>query len=271
VSVDSGPSERLDEQKILASLPAGASNRLRSFTVLSEVDSTNRYLLERKGAGEAGVHACVAEMQTAGRGRRGRAWLSPFGANLYLSVLRSFPAPAESLQGLSLAVGVAVARAMQFFDVPGIALKWPNDILLDGKKLGGILLEISTPGAASCRVVAGIGVNIDMPENAGASIDQPWTDLAAHGAHPGRNRLASRVLAEVIMAEDEFSQTGFEAFHRDWGLLDALRDREVVLQDDASKRWGTARGVDASGALLLEVDGQCQRIVSGDISLRVAR
>lgn len=263
-------SERLDEQQILDGLPAGASYRLRSLTVLEEVDSTNRFLLQREGAGEAGVQACVAEMQTAGRGRRGRAWYSPFGANLYLSVLRSFPAPPESLQGLSLAVGVAAARAMQFFDVPDIALKWPNDIQLGGKKLGGILLEMSTASAGSCRVVAGIGINIDMPREADASIDQPWTDLAAHGARPGRNRLASRVLAEVIMAEEEFSRGGFGAFHRDWALLDALRDREVVLQDDSSKRSGTARGVDASGALLLEVDGRCERIVSGDVSLRVA-
>ena len=270
MSGDSGPLELLDEQQILAGLPAGARDRLRCLTVLREIDSTNRFLLQREGTGEAGVQACVAEMQTAGRGRRGRAWHSPFGANLYLSVLRSFAEPPESLQGLSLAVGVAVARAMQYFDVPRIALKWPNDIQLGGGKLGGILLEMSSASDASCRVVAGIGVNIDMPGDASASIDQPWTDLAAHGANPGRNRLASRVLAEVIMAEEEFSQAGFEAFHRDWDLLDGLRDREVVLQDNASKRRGTARGVDASGALLLEVDGRCERIVSGDISLRVA-
>jgi BirA family biotin operon repressor/biotin-[acetyl-CoA-carboxylase] ligase len=263
--------EFLDEQQILAGLPAGARHRLRSFTVLREVDSTNRFLLEGTAAGEAGIHACVAEMQTAGRGRRGRTWHSPFGANLYLSVLRSFPAPPESLQGLSLAVGVAAARAMQFFDVPDIALKWPNDIQLGGKKLGGILLESSTVSAESCRVVAGIGINIDMPGDASASIDQPWTHLAAHGTHPGRNRLASRVLAEVIVAEEKFSQRGFAAFHRDWALLDALRDCEVVLEDDSSERLGTARGVDASGALLFEVAGRCERVVSGDISLRVAR
>ncbi len=261
--------ELLDEQQILSGLPAAASSQLRSFTVHGELDSTNRFLLEGEGFGDAGFHACVAETQTAGRGRRGRPWVSPFGANLYLSVLRTFTTVPESLQGLTLSVGVAVARALQSFDVRGIALKWPNDIQLGGKKLGGILLESSGASRGPWRVVAGIGINIDMPRDAGANIDQPWTDLASHGTHPGRNRLASQVLAEVIMAEEQFVAAGFEAFRRDWELLDAVRDREVELHADSGSRWGTARGVDATGALLLEVDGRRERVVSGDISLRV--
>ena len=261
--------ELLDEQQIVSGLPAAVSGQLRSFTVLGEVDSTNRFLLEGEGFGDAGVHACVAETQTAGRGRRGRPWVSPFGANLYLSVLRIFTTVPESLQGLSLAVGVAVARALQSLDVRGIALKWPNDIQLGGNKLGGILLEMSGGSGGPWRVVAVIGINVDMPGDVGTDIDQPWTDLTSHGAHPGRNRLASRVLAEVIMAEEQFDEAGFEAFRRDWELLDAVRDREVVLHAGSSRRRGTARGVDATGALLLEIDGQRERVVSGDISLRV--
>ncbi len=263
------PAEALEEQRILSVISAAASFGLRSITVLGEVDSSTRFLLEGEGFGEAGVHACVAEAQTAGRGRRGRAWVSPGGANLYLSVLRSFAVVPEFLQGLSLAVGVAVARAMQSLDVQGIALKWPNDILLGGAKLGGILLETSARGQGPWRVVTGIGINVRMPADAGAGIDQPWTDLAAHGAHPGRNRLASRVLSEVILAQAQFVEGGFGAFHRDWELLDALRDRQVELHDASGSRWGTARGVDAGGALLLEVQGRCERVVSGDISLRV--
>jgi BirA family biotin operon repressor/biotin-[acetyl-CoA-carboxylase] ligase len=263
--------ELFDEQQILAGLPLEAREQLASFAVLRQVDSTNRFLLEREDSGESGVHACVAEMQTAGRGRRGRVWHSPFGANLYLSVLRDFALSPESLQGLSLAVGVAVARAMGLLGVQGIALKWPNDIQLGGEKLGGVLLEMSTLSNLSCRVVAGIGINIEMPGDAGAGIDQPWTDLAAHGTHPGRNRLASRVLADVIMAGAEFSQGGFETFHGEWERLDGMRDREVVLQDNGGQRRGIARGVDSSGALLLEVDGRREAIVTGDISLRAVR
>lgn len=267
--METRPVELLNEQQILSGLPAAASDQLRSFTVLGEVDSTNRFLLEGEGFAGAGVQACVAETQTAGRGRWGRPWVSPFGANLYLSVLRTFTTEPESLQGLSLAVGVAVARALQSVDVRGIALKWPNDVQLGGKKLGGILLEMSGSSAGPWPVVAGIGINIDMPGDAGTNIDQPWTDLVSHGAHPGRNRLASRVLAEVIMAEEQFVEAGFKAFRGEWELLDAVRDREVELHAGSSSRWGTARGVDATGALLLEVDGRRERVVSGDISLRV--
>ncbi len=271
MSGNSGTLELFDEQQILAGLPLEARDQMASFTVLRQVDSTNRFLLEREDSGESGVHACVAEMQTAGRGRRGRVWHSPFGVNLYLSVLRDFALSPESLQGLSLAVGVAVARAMGLLGVQGITLKWPNDIQLGGEKLGGVLLEMSTLSNLSCRVVAGIGINIEMPGDAGAGIDQPWTDLAAHGAHPGRNRLASRVLADVIMAGAEFSQGGFETFHGEWERLDGMRDREVVLQDNGGQRRGIARGVDSSGALLLEVDGRREAIVTGDISLRAVR
>ena len=268
---DPRPLEALDQQQILSGIAAAACDRLRSLSVLGEVDSTNRFLLEGEAFGGAGVHACVAETQTAGRGRRGRPWVSPSGANLYLSVLRTFEAQPESLQGLSLAVGIAVARAMQSLGVQGIALKWPNDILLGGDKLGGILLEMSGRSRGPWRVVTGIGINVHMPGGAGASIDQPWTDLSAHGAHPGRNRLASRVLTEVILAQEQFVEEGFEAFRRDWELLDAVRDREVELHDTSNSRRGTARGVDGSGALLLEVDGRHERVVSADISLRAVK
>jgi BirA family biotin operon repressor/biotin-[acetyl-CoA-carboxylase] ligase len=263
------PAEALDQQRILTGISAAARVGLRSLTVLGEVDSSNRFLLEGESFGEAGVHVCVAEAQSAGRGRRGRPWVSPGGANLYLSVLRTFAVVPEFLQGLSLAVGVAVAKAMQSLDVQGIALKWPNDILLGGAKLGGILLETSARGRGPWRVVTGIGINVRMPADAGASIDQPWTDLAAHGAHPGRNRLASRVLTEVILAQAQFAEAGFEIFRRDWERLDGLRDRQVELHDASGSRQGIARGVDAGGALLLEIQGRCERVVSGDISLRM--
>jgi BirA family biotin operon repressor/biotin-[acetyl-CoA-carboxylase] ligase len=262
--------EHLDEKRMLAGLPADARSRLRSLTVLDEVDSTNRFLLEGEGFA-AGVHACVAESQSAGRGRRGREWVSPTGANLYLSVLRVLDATPRSVQGMSLAIGVAVAKALESLGVAGVALKWPNDVLLGGEKLGGILVEIAAGGAGPWRAVAGIGINVDMPRDAGARIDQPWTDLASRGIHPDRNRLASRVLAEVIAAGDRFAETGFEGFRDDWDCRDAVRGRAVEVRDGSSVHAGTARGVDADGALLVEADGGCQRISVGDVSLRLAR
>jgi BirA family biotin operon repressor/biotin-[acetyl-CoA-carboxylase] ligase len=251
--------EHLDEKRMLAGLPADARSRLRSLTVLDEVDSTNRFLLEGEGFA-AGVHACVAESQSAGRGR-----------HLYLSVLRVLDATPRSVQGMSLAIGVAVAKALESLGVAGVALKWPNDVLLGGEKLGGILVEIAAGGAGPWRAVAGIGINVDMPRDAGARIDQPWTDLASRGIHPDRNRLASRVLAEVIAAGDRFAETGFEGFRDDWDCRDAVRGRAVEVRDGSSVHAGTARGVDADGALLVEADGGCQRISVGDVSLRLAR
>lgn len=260
--------ELLEKQRILDDLPEKARAELGSLTVLGEVDSTSRFLMEGEAFHAPGVHACVAEAQSAGRGRRGRVWVSPFGANLYLSLMRVFTTTPESLQGLSLATGVAVARAMKSLDVEGVALKWPNDILLGDRKLGGILLETSGGNTPPSRVVTGIGINVDMSGVAGEEIDQPWTDLASHDLNPGRNRLAARVLADVLRAQADFIDTGFDAFRREWEALDALRDREVELHAGGDSRTGRARGVDSSGALLLEVDGRCERVLSGDVSLR---
>lgn len=261
----------LDERSILEGLPRAAALRLGSLTVLDVVDSTNRYLLEAEGFAAPGIHACVAGAQTAGRGRRGRAWLSPPGANLYLSVLWvRDPAPPD-VQGMSLAVGVAVARALASLGIERVGLKWPNDVFLDGGKLGGILVEMAAGGGLPWRAVAGIGINVRMPEEAGGGIDQPWTDLATHGVRPERNRLASRVLAEVIDAGEQFAERGFGAFRDQWNAHDAVRDQAVELRDGARRLRGIARGVDADGALLLEVDGECLRVLSGDVSLRPAR
>jgi len=262
-----GIMERLDEQQIRGGLPVTVSEALGSFTLLREVDSTNRFLLEFDGIGASGVHVCMAETQSAGRGRRGRPWISPMGTNLYLSILRVHARP-SNVQGLSLVAGIAVARALQSLGVRGIALKWPNDIQIGGEKLGGVLIEMSGTATGPWRVVTGIGINVAMPADIGDAIDQPWTDLASHGAPASRNQLAARVLSEVIMAEAQFGAAGFEAFRRDWDGLDVLRNRRVAVQEASRTRQGTARGVDADGALMVEIDGQRERIVSADISLR---
>ena len=263
--------ERLDKERILEGLPSAARRTLASLTVLAEIDSTNRFLMEGEAFSSPGAHACVAEAQTAGRGRRGRRWVSPPGGNLYLSIAWELALAAQSLLGVSVAMGVAVARALESLDVDGVALKWPNDVLLDGRKLGGILVETSRAAGGTCRVVTGVGINVDMSGGAGALIDQPWTDLASAGAPQERNRLAARVIAELLAAQALFARSGFEAFQRDWMRLDALRDRAVELIVGSTPRTGVARGVDGQGALLLDVGGRCERVLSADVSLRAAR
>lgn len=256
--------ERLEESAIRDELPPGASEALASLVVLETVDSTNRYLLDAAAPPGARLRACVAGAQTAGRGRRGRRWVSPPGANLYLSVSRTFAGGPDRVQGLSLAVGVAVAEALAGLGVTDLALKWPNDIQIGGRKLGGILVELS--GRDRLLVVIGVGINVAMPEGAARAIDQPWTDLAARGVEPARNRLAARVLARVVAAVESFDRDGFEAFREGWARLDGLRDTRVAVHDGSGIVEGIARGVDATGALLLEVAGERRRIVSGDPS-----
>jgi BirA family biotin operon repressor/biotin-[acetyl-CoA-carboxylase] ligase len=260
--------ELLDRRRILACLPGEARAHLHELVVLGEIDSTNRYLMDRARQGASEVWACMAERQTEGRGRRGRAWVSPFGGNLYLSVLKRFAASPEHLQGLSLAMGVAVAGALESVGVEGVELKWPNDLLLGGSKLAGVLLEMISEPRGPSRVVIGIGINVRMPEAARAHIDQPWADLASAGVDPGRNRLAAVVLAEILRALKRFDTSGFEPFRAEWQTRDAMGDRPVVLESADSRIHGYVRGVDPTGALLLEVDGDVRRVLAGDISLR---
>lgn len=261
------PLELLDAARILADIPSALRARLVALEVLEEVDSTNGYLLAHPERAAGGVLACVAETQTAGRGRRGRSWVSPFAANLYLSVLRRFHAGAAVLHGLSLCMGVAAARAVESLGVTGVSLKWPNDLCLDGRKLGGVLIEVSA-AAGAADVVAGIGINIRVPDRARADIDQAFVDLHGVGVRVGRNRLAGRVLGEVLLAQERFQSEGFAGFREEWRLLDGLAGREVVLSGALGDLRGRADGVDDDGALLLRVNGRSRRIVSGEVSVR---
>ena len=265
------PMDLLDPERIRDQLHPQARPLLGEFEVLPEIDSTNNYLVrsavQRPGSG----HTCFAESQTQGRGRRGRTWISPFGANIYFSVLWRFPRPPEAMQGLSLAVGVAVARALEAAGVSGIGVKWPNDIVVNDRKLGGVLMELSGEATGpSCMVVTGVGINRGMPQASGAEIDQAWTDLLAIGdAQCGRNTLAANLLSQVLLALRQFADDGFEPFLRPWLERDATRGRQVELHSGSEPMVGIAEGVDASGALLLNTKSGRRRILSGEISLRI--
>ena len=264
------PLELLSSETIRAGLDADAAALLHNLEVLPEIDSTNRYLMDRVRHGTASGHACFAEYQSTGRGRQGRRWISPFGTNLYLSVFRCFDVDAGALQGLSLAVGVAVVRALSSLGVADIKLKWPNDLLWQERKLAGVLLELAGEPAGPWRVVVGIGINLSVPEAAGRLIDQPWVDLKTVAGGPlGRNQVASSVLAHLLKGLDEFDREGFVAFRQEWEQYDLVRDRFVTLTAIGSVTQGRACGVDHSGALLLFVEGQVRRFLSGDVSLRI--
>nr|VFK15678.1 MAG: BirA family transcriptional regulator, biotin operon repressor / biotin-[acetyl-CoA-carboxylase] ligase [Candidatus Kentron sp. LFY] len=265
----SAPIDLLDRDRILAEVGPEAMGLLANIEVLPEVDSTNNYLMSRASQGVHDGHVCLAEYQSAGRGRRGRRWVSPLGANIYLSVLRYFGALPDGPQGLSLAVGVAVASALASVGVADVGLKWPNDLLWRDRKLGGILLELAGEPGGHWQVVVGLGVNVDLPVDSAKLIDQPWVDLKTIAGDVGRNLVAGRILRYLLLELERFSRHGFAPFRPLWESHDVTRDRPVVIKDLHREIRGFARGVDDTGALLLSVDGEVQRILSGDLSLRI--
>ena len=266
-----GGIELLDAQRIRAALSTQASVLLTELQLAIEIDSTNAELLRRLQRGPASRLVCSAEQQTAGRGRRGRSWVSPFGSNIYLSLAWEFAGGAAALEGLSLAVGVAVATALDNCGVQDLKLKWPNDLLHGGAKLGGILIEMVGDAAGSCQVVVGVGLNVRMPVDAAADIDQQWTDVTmASGLPVGRNQLLAALLNELLPLLSQFAEQGFAPWREPWMALDAHADSPVIVSSGERRLTGVARGVDHSGALLLEVAGSIQAIHGGEVSLRPA-
>lgn len=241
-----------------------------SVEVRQQVDSTNTVLLERaRNTEHDGFLFLLAEQQLHGRGRRGRHWVSPFGRNLYLSALWKTEHGLQGLDGLSLAIGVALASLLNDeFSVPA-RLKWPNDILVEGLKLGGILLEVEGDLSGPLGVVIGVGLNIDMPDAVIAAIDQPNTDMQHHSSTVvSRNRVAAAVIAQITEALVEFEQKGFAPFRGRWSELDAMSGRAVEIETHSGPLIGTARGVNEKGALMLESGGRINAIVAGDLRLR---
>lgn len=260
------PLELLSEEKILGHVTARARRSVAALELHSEMESTNRYLMEHASRFVSG-HVCLAERQTAGRGRRGRQWVSPFGANVYLSVLWRFDKGAAALSGLSLAIGVAVIWALEQVGARGASLKWPNDVLWEGRKLAGILVELSGESEGPCDVVLGVGVNLNMPSQAETGIDQPWADIAEF-ADVGRNRLAGALISALFDSLDEFNRKGLSAFADAWEGYHAHKGAAVRLELPGRTVEGNAVGIDPSGALLLEVGGEMRTFASGEVSLR---
>jgi len=261
------PLELLDADLIRGALPPALQGRL-ALRVLAGTDSTNTQLLDADAADDP--RALLAEHQSAGRGRHGRSWHSPFGTNLYLSLAWTFAQWPPALTALPLATGVATAEALAELKLPELRLKWPNDLWCGNAKLGGILIEQRGESGGSCRVVIGLGLNVAMRSATTAHIGQPWTTLAeALGAAPSRNALAARILGHWVAMLDRFTLEAFAPFEPRWRALDLLRNRAVTLQLPEGEVSGIARGVDESGALLVDAGETRRRILSGDVSLRV--
>ncbi|OLS60697.1 bifunctional biotin--[acetyl-CoA-carboxylase] ligase/biotin operon repressor BirA [Pseudomonas putida] len=235
--------------------------------VYDEIDSTNAEALRLVAAGQAAPFVVMAERQSAGRGRRGRAWSSPFAQNLYYSLLLRVEGGMRQLEGLSLVVGLAVRQALRSLGVASAGLKWPNDVLVDNRKVAGILLELVGDPADVCHVVLGIGINVNMQS---ADIDQAWTSLRLeNGQMVDRNHLAALLGDNLRTYLARHHQGGFSALQAEWEEAHLWQGRRVSLIAGSSSIDGVVLGVDRQGALRLDVGGTEKSFSGGELSLRL--
>jgi BirA family biotin operon repressor/biotin-[acetyl-CoA-carboxylase] ligase len=267
------PVDLLDGGCIRAGVRRHLSAHLRGLEIRFAVDSTNTHLLAAPPPPFATADVCIAEIQSAGRGRRGRRWVAPFGSGIACSLAWIFPETARNLPALSLAVGVAVARALARVGGVGIALKWPNDIVYRDRKIGGVLIELRAEAGGPAFVVIGIGINVTLPAAARRKIEAAGTRPAALAdacaQAPSRNLTVGVLLDELLSMLLSFEREGFAPYRDAWSNLDALRDRPALVLLGRDAIAGIARGVDDEGALLLEIAGRNRKFVSGEVSLRL--
>ena len=270
----SGGLSLLDKTTLVRLCEPETRHAYQTIDVLATTNSTNAHLLEQIARDQNGVHrrVCLAELQTAGRGRRGRQWQSPFARNIYLSITWPFSQGVAALEGLSLAVGVAMVDALAELGINSARLKWPNDLVVAGAKLGGILIEMSGDLNGDCHAVVGVGLNVAMAPHLMDGVDQPWTDLAALSQElPSRNVIAAALLDSITRTLKQFEQHGFGIYHERWESLNAYAGESVKLIMHAESIVGEMLGVSASGALRLLVDGEPKEFYGGEISLRPVR
>ncbi|MFZ1539339.1 MAG: bifunctional biotin--[acetyl-CoA-carboxylase] ligase/biotin operon repressor BirA [Chromatiaceae bacterium] len=265
--------ELLDPERLLGGMSPEGRRRISRLELFVDIDSTNAYLLHAGQTGAPTGTLCLAERQTAGRGRRGRAWVSPFGTNLYLSLLWRYPGGPGELGGLGLAAGAALAQVLEEAGVVDIGLKWPNDLLWRRRKLGGLLLEVTAEAQGPSLVVVGLGLNTHLGGDQGQGIDQPWVDLDEILGPQGysRNQMAAH-LAEALTATLEgYGREGLAPFLPLWERYDLYRGEEVEIRLGDRLIQGIQTGITDQGTLRLEVAGETRIFNSGEVSLRLAQ
>lgn len=256
-----GPMQLLNEEAILAQL------NQPNLAIIPVIDSTNQYLLERMNELQSG-DACIAEYQQAGRGRRGRQWFSPFGANLYMSMYWRLEQGPAAAMGLSLVIGIVIAETLKQLGAQDVRVKWPNDLYLQDRKLAGILVELTGKTGDAAQIVMGAGINLAMRGAEAAQINQGWINLQEAGIAIDRNDLAARLINSLREALPLFERDGLAPFTERWKALDNFFNRPVKLLIGEREIHGIARGIDKQGGLLLEQDGEVKSWVGGEISLR---
>jgi len=270
------PIELLDRERILGEIHADARGACESLDVQVVATSTSELLAASLPPEPGRWCAVLAEFQTRGRGRRGRRWISPLGAGLCLSIAWRFASAPRDLPALSLAAGIATARALAATGAAGIRLKWPNDVLHDGAKLGGILVDMDGDSRGPLRAVIGIGLNLTRHPGLAATVlgDGGLAPAALESALPHgritRNALAGALLGALHDVLREFAAGGFAPFAAEWQHHDALCGREVRVSQPTGELLGIARGIGADGALLVQRADGLASVFSGEVSVRPA-
>jgi len=268
------PMQLLDRNLIYRHLSPQAGKLLRHLEIHDVIDSTNSYLLELAGKNRGSGVICLAEYQTAGKGRRGRLWVSPFGHNIYLSILWRYQDGPAVIAGLSLVLGVAVVRALHQLGLTGLGLKWPNDIYLRQRKLAGILVEVSGESGGPCHAVIGLGLNFYLPARQAETIDQPWIDIGGvlgGEAYGRRNELIALLLNQLLPVIADYEPGILQNYADEWRSYDCMLGKPVILYLGQQYLEGTVAGIDDNGLLLLQGnDGSVRAYASGEVSFRTS-
>lgn len=263
------PLELLDPARIKRALSPFTAEHLAELEIHRQIHSTNQHLLGNLDLACAAATVCLAEMQTHGRGRSGRQWISPFGHNIHLSLMRQFSQGPELLSAMGLAVGVCILRALKKLGISGVGLKWPNDILFNDKKLGGVLIEVAGQANGPCTAVIGIGLNFFIPSLYGELIQQDWIDLneICSDVVLSRNQLIAEILNELIAMVEGYEQSGLAPYLDDWRHADSIRGRQVTLFIGHSQQQGRVEGISDDGLLIIrDKNGSKAHYASGEVS-----
>ena len=266
------PADLLNQAEIESKFSSSVANNLVEIHCLQEIDSTNRYAGKLELPHEGGFSVVLAEMQTAGKGRRGRHWVSPYAANVYLSLLWPLRRPLHEAGMLSPMLAISMLTALEELGVTGLNLKWPNDIYCHNKKLAGLLIECSGEISGGCKMVVGMGVNVLMSRFDDVDIDQHWTDMLSHTQdwQHSRNDVVAKLIHNAVSALVQFENNTCDDLIDTWSQWDIMKDKQVELHSGQSIKTGVARGIDNDGCLLLETSSGVEKISAGDVSLRAS-
>lgn len=264
----------LDKQLIQKSIKTELHHKIASLEIFPSLASTNTYLLDKAlpavEAFDPKFHICMSESQTSGKGSRGRKWVSPYGHNIYLSLSCKFAATSNSLDGLSLVAGLSVSQTIGSYGVAAVGLKWPNDLQIASKKIGGILVEVKGEAPGVFQVVIGVGINLNLSIEAMREVDQPWGCLADHGFEMKlRNEFAGRLITGLIHNIEKFQLNGFAEFQSEWSKFDVMVGKDIEIATHNGALNGRSLGIDRDGALLVDTVNGVQAVRSGYVSLRI--